>query len=225
MTERESWRAEAREMVRTQIRARGVSDTAVLDAMERVPRHLFVPAGSRKEAYGDFPLPIGHGQTISQPYMAALMTELLQVRPGLKVLEIGTGSGYQAALLAALGARVVSVERIEALARSASKHLESSGFDVTVVSGDGRGGHVSQAPYDRVLVTAGALRVERAWMEELVRGGILVVPLTLEPGVERLLARRKRSGGYEDRWFDYCRFVPVLPGVVPLGDRRLRRGS
>ena len=216
MTEENGWQAEARDMVRLQILSRGVTSPGVLGAMERVPRHLFVPAALREEAYGDFPLPIGKGQTISQPYMVALMTELLEAGPDTKVLEIGTGSGYQAAVLAEMGARVFSIERVEALARAAADRLQSAGYEVTVLTGDGRGGYGREAPYDRILVTAGAPGLERAWTEQLVPGGLLVVPVTMSPGMERLLVRRREPGGDLDRWYDYCRFVPVLPGVVRL---------
>lgn len=224
MNLREGWQAEAREMVRLQIRPRGVVDAAVLAAMERVPRHLFVPAGLREEAYGDFPLPIGNGQTISQPYMVALMTELLEVGPDAKVLEIGTGSGYQAAVLAEMGARVVSVERIEALALAASQRLDQAGYKATVVTGDGKDGYPAEAPYDRILVTAGAPRVEKAWGDQLDAEGLLVVPVTQSPGMERLLVRRKDPGGNLDRWYEYCRFVPLLPGVI-LRDKDRERSN
>ncbi len=211
----ENWRVQAGDMVRTQIAVRGVKDGAVCRAMERVPRHLFVPEALRSEAYLDFPLPIGRGQTISQPYIVALMTELLQVAPGMKVLEIGTGSGYQAAVLAEAGARVFSIERIESLARQARKNLVSAGYEVDVLIGDGRQGLPEEASFDRILVTAGAPRVEQAWEDQLAEGGILVLPLSQSPGVERLLVRHKTPGGPAERWYDFCRFVPVLPGVVP----------
>lgn len=211
-----NWKAEALQMITFQIKARGVTDERVLAAMGRLPRHVFVPPDLRGEAYLDTPLPIGHGQTISQPYMVALMTELLEVSEGMKVLEIGTGSGYQAALLAGMGARVVSVERIEALAAVASRVLSETGYVVKVKVADGREGCPEEAPFDRLLVTAGARQVESAWIDQLVTGGLLVVPLVQGPGVERLLVLRKEPGGMVERWHDYCRFVPVLPGVVLL---------
>jgi protein-L-isoaspartate(D-aspartate) O-methyltransferase len=216
--EAERWKKEALDMVTSQVRARGVTDERVLAAMSRLPRHLFVPTALRLHAYLDTPLPIGERQTISQPYMVAVMTELLEPAEGMKILEIGTGSGYQAALLAEMGARVVSMERIGALAVRASGNISAAGYAVKVITADGRDGCPEESPFDRIIVTAGAQRVAPAWMDQLVPGGLLVVPVAQGPGMERLLVRSKGPEGFVDRWYDYCRFVPVLPGVVLLKD-------
>ncbi|NMD17963.1 MAG: protein-L-isoaspartate O-methyltransferase, partial [Synergistaceae bacterium] len=140
-------------MVLSQIEARGIRDENILEAFRNVPRHLFVPEGLRKWAYDDNPLPLGNGQTISQPYMVALMTSRLDVVAGMKVLEVGTGSGYQAAILARMGAEVYSIERIASLARSASLLLKELGYPVKVRYGDGRLGLPEEAPFDRIIVT------------------------------------------------------------------------
>ena len=147
-------------MVRIQIAARGVRNEAVLAALGRVPRHEFVPADELRAAYEDGPLPIGHGQTISQPYIVAFMTDILRVEPGDRVLEVGTGSGYQAAILAELAKEVVSIEIIKPLAQTAAKRLERLGYrNVTVLDGDGYFGWESAAPYDAIVVTAAATHV------------------------------------------------------------------
>ena len=199
-------------MVETQIIGRDVKDLLVLDAMSSVPRHLFVPDECADDAYIDRPLPIGERQTISQPYMVAKMTELLAAEPGMKVLEIGTGSGYQSAVLAALGLRVWSLERIEALAGRARGALQSLNLGVTVLHCDGRGGYEAEAPYDRIIVTAASSRVEPAWDQQLAEGGRLVAPINVVSGGQRLLVREKRSV-FRNTWYDYCRFVPILSGV------------
>jgi len=210
---KEEWKVRAEAMVRRQILARGIPEGLLTEAMQTLPRDRFVPEELRERAWDDGPLPIGRGQTISQPYMVARMTWLLDVGPGDRVLEIGTGSGYQAALLAAMGCIVVSVERIAALARHAKALLAELGLAVTVVAGDGREGYAPGAPYRGILVTAAAQELPPAWSEELDEGGRLVVPLEVSPGLERLLVRRRVGGRFIDGWDDYCRFVPVLPGV------------
>ena len=171
-------RADEREaMVSTQIESRGVTDKAVLAAMRRVPRHEFVPAAVRARAYADHPLPIGEQQTISQPYIVALMTELLQVRPGHRVLEIGTGSGYQAAVLAELGAEVYTIEIVASLADSARATLQRLGHErVQVRAGDGYQGWSDAAPFDRIIVTAAPPKVPQPLVDQLKPGGRLVVP-------------------------------------------------
>jgi len=210
---KEEWKVRAEAMVRRQILARGIPEGLLTEAMRTLPRDRFVPEELRERAWDDGPLPIGRGQTISQPYMVARMTWLLDVGPGDRVLEIGTGSGYQAALLAAMGCVVVSVERIAVLARHAKAFLDELGLTVTVVAGDGREGYAPGAPYRGILVTAAAQELPPAWSEELDEGGRLVVPLEVSPGLERLLVRRRVEGRFIDGWDDYCRFVPVLPGV------------
>jgi protein-L-isoaspartate(D-aspartate) O-methyltransferase len=165
------------EMVAAQIEARGVSDTLVLRAMRSVPRHRFVPEHFSEEAYGDYPLPIGEGQTISQPYVVAAMTEAARVRPGEKVLEIGTGSGYQAAVLAAMGAQVWSIEIIPTLAARADSTLSELGYEVSVLSGDGYRGWPEHAPFDAVVVTAAPEHVPQPLVDQLAVGGRLVIPV------------------------------------------------
>ncbi len=209
------WESIAEEMVERQIRARGIRSERVLDAMRSVPRHLFVPSSLRGSAWIDSPLPIGEDQTISQPYMVARMTELLLPEEGDAVLEIGTGSGYQAAVLAALGARVTSLERISSLAERARETLSSLGFGVTILWSDGRERPVLQGSFQGVLVTAAAPLVEEWWSEVLVPGGRLVAPVSVMSGGDRLLLRKKTGPGeYVDTWHDYCRFVPLLKGTI-----------
>ena len=209
------WEAKAEEMVEKQIRARGVISERVLEAMRSVPRHFFLPPSLRESAWIDSPLPIGAEQTISQPYMVARMTELLLPEQGDRVLEIGTGSGYQAAILAALGAKVTSLERIAPLAEKARENLNSLGFDVLVHWLDGRERIEFAEPFQGVLVTAAAPMLEEWWFEGLAPGGRLVAPVSVLSGGERLLLREKRRAGeYVDTWYDYCRFVPLLQGRV-----------
>ena len=210
----QEWRMHASDMVEDQIVGRDVKDGRVLEAMSTVPRHLFVPEEYTESAYIDRPLPIGELQTISQPYMVAKMTELLSAQAGMKVLEIGTGSGYQAAILAALGLRVWSVERVESLARDAGKRLRDLNFDVFIIHDDGCTGYAAEAPYDRIIVTAASSRVEPSWDEQLALNGRMVVPLNVMTGGQRLLVREKLEPGFRNTWYDYCRFVPLLIGVV-----------
>lgn len=170
--------ASAREhMVQTQLEDRGVMDPAVLAAMRTVPRHLFVPEHLRRTAYGDHPLPIGHDQTISQPYIVAIMTEALRVRPEHHVLEIGTGSGYQAAVLGLIAETVYTIEIVAPLAERARSLLAELGHDnVHVRTGDGYGGWPDQAPFDRIMVTAAPERVPQPLLDQLAPGGRLVIP-------------------------------------------------
>jgi protein-L-isoaspartate(D-aspartate) O-methyltransferase len=165
-------------MVERQIKARGVEDRRVLAAMEAVPRHLFVPPGDVGSAYDDSPQPIGHGQTISQPYIVAYMSELLRVEPSHKVLEVGTGCGYQAAVLSMLAAEVYTIEIVEPLAVAAEARLRSLGYrNVHVRVGDGFGGWPDQAPFDRIMVTAAPTDVPPPLLEQLSVGGRLVIPV------------------------------------------------
>ncbi|MCK5160647.1 MAG: protein-L-isoaspartate(D-aspartate) O-methyltransferase, partial [Candidatus Aureabacteria bacterium] len=165
-------------MVETQLKRRGIDSPKVLEAFLNVPRENFIPEKSRKYAYNDSPLPVGYGQTISQPYIVALMTQLLEIKKNDKVLEIGSGSGYQAAILSFIGARVFSVERIKELREIARSNCENAGFtDVAVVEGDGTLGFKEHAPFDAIIVTAGAPSVPELLKEQLVDGGRLVIPV------------------------------------------------
>ena len=197
-------------MVATQIAARGIVDPRVLDAMRRVKRHLFVPEPVRAAAYGDHPLPIGHDQTISQPYIVALMTELAQVKPGARVLEIGTGSGYQAAVLAVLAKEVYSVEIVEPLAAEADERLARLGYrNVTVRSGDGYRGWPERAPFDAILVTAAPPEIPQPLLDQLAPGGRLVAPVGPERGEQVLVVVERTESGLK-RWsVAPVRFVPM----------------
>jgi protein-L-isoaspartate(D-aspartate) O-methyltransferase len=200
-----------RRMVEEQIIARGVTDTRVLDAMLRVSRHLFVPEALAPQAYSDFPLPIGERQTISQPYMVAVMSEALQLRGGEKVLEIGTGSGYQAAVLALLARQVFSLERISALARQARRTLDECGFArINVRVSDGTLGWEEEAPFDGIVVTAGAPTIPKPCRDQLAIGGRLVIPVG--DRLSQILVRLTRVSAQdyrEERLFG-CRFVPLV---------------
>ena len=182
-------------MVREQIEARGVSNPDVLRAMRKVPRHLFVEEALLPQAYEDHPLPIGHGQTISQPYVVAWMTELLEVAPGHKVLEIGTGSGYQAAVLAELGASVFSVERVRPLWELARKRLEDLRYQrVRLKLDDGTLGWPDEAPFDRILVTAGGPKIPGPLVAQLADQGRMVIPVGASKRSQSLFLARKENG-------------------------------
>ncbi len=203
-------------MVEGHVAPQGIINLRILDAMKRVPRHLFVPEQFREYSYLDLPLSIGEEQTISQPFMVARMTELLSLAKGDKMLEIGTGSGYQAALLAEMGMLVTTIERIEELAERARKVFQNLSYDIHGIIGDGREGYHQNAPYRGIIVTAGTERIEDSWLSQLAEGGKIVAPLMAEEEVYRLLVRQKESkseDGYTDTWYDYCRFVPLLNGV------------
>ena len=199
-------------MVAGQIAARGVEDPLVLEAMRAVPREDFLPADLAGYAYEDGPLPIGHGQTISQPYIVAVMTAAARVRPGDRVLEIGTGSGYGAAVLSKIAGEVYTVERIEGLADSARDRLAALGYgNVHVRCGDGTLGWAEHAPYDAIIVTAGGPSVPRALLDQLKPGGRLVMPLGSEPRAQRLI-RRTRTGPetYTQDDLEWVAFVPLI---------------
>ena len=201
--------AEREEMVAQQIEARGVRDPRVLAAMRRVPRHRFVPDDEAAYAYEDRPLPIGGGQTISQPYIVAAMTEAASIRPGDEVLEIGTGSGYQAAVLAELGARVHSIEIVPELAKRARKTLDAEGYgQVAVIEGNGWLGLPDEAPFDRILVTAAPDRVPDALVEQLRVGGRMVLPVGEYDQWLRVL--EKTPDGIRERELFPVRFVPMV---------------
>jgi protein-L-isoaspartate(D-aspartate) O-methyltransferase len=209
----EFFSTERTHMVAHQLRARGIVDERVLAAMARVPRHEFVPAEFRLRAYGDHPIPIGQGQTISQPFIVALMLEALDLAPGQVVLEVGTGSGYQAALLADLGARVYSVERHPALAQSAKQVLVRLGYgNVTVLVGDGSLGVPEHAPYNVIVVSAATPEIPPALFEQLTEGGRLLVPVG-PPEAQYLQLVRKQEGKPVTTELEGCRFVPLISGV------------
>lgn len=200
-------------MVESQIVKRGVRDPRVLAAMRAVPRRLFVPPDLAAEAYRDSPLPIGYQQTISQPYVVAHMSEMLEVDESLKVLEIGTGSGYQAAILSKLAGRVCSIEIVEPLARSANERLARLGYDnVEVRLGDGYLGWPEQAPFDRIILTAAPERLPEALVEQLAPGGRLVAPVGPQGGDQRLLTVEKdREGRVIRKVGSAVLFVPMVP--------------
>jgi protein-L-isoaspartate(D-aspartate) O-methyltransferase len=198
-------------MVRDLIAARGVKDERVLAALRKIPRHLFVKDHLRNQAYGDHALPIGAGQTISQPYIVARMTELLDVGPEHSVLEIGTGSGYQTAVLAALARRVYSLERIPELAQAAIPRMRQLGFDnVKVQVFDGTVGWSEWAPYDRVLVTAGAPKVPEPLLGQLAPGGALLIPEGHLHLQRLVLYRKSPRGEIRRREGEEVAFVPLV---------------
>lgn len=201
------------EMVRTQIAARGVTDARVLSAMARVPRHEFLPAAQRSMAYEDGPLPIGHGQTLSQPYVVAFMTAALDPRPGDRILEVGTGSGYQAAVLSGLVAEVFSIEIVEPLARRAEADLKRLGYaNVKVRAGDGYAGWPEAAPFDAIIVTCAPEQVPPALVQQLKSGGRMIIPVGPQLGVQELILLRKTPKGLEQQAVMEVRFVPMVGG-------------
>jgi protein-L-isoaspartate(D-aspartate) O-methyltransferase len=202
--------AERQRMVNDQIRRRGVHDVRVLAAMLEVPRHLFIPLDAREASYDDNPLAIGHGQTISQPYIVALMTEALDLRGLERVLEIGTGSGYQAAILSHLGAVIHTVELVPDLARRAKRLLARLGCaNVVVHVGDGSLGWSKDAPYDAIIVTAAAPALPPPLIEQLSNNGRLVVPLASGDGYQLLTLVRSRGGQISEQTLASVAFVPL----------------
>ena len=197
-------------MVDSQLRARGIADERVLDAMLRVPRHEFAPERYRDQAYEDHPLPIGEGQTISQPYIVARMLEALAIMPTNKVLEVGTGSGYLTALLAELAAQVVSVERHAVLADAARELLGRLGYtNVKVIVGDGSQGFAEAAPYDAIIVSAAAAEVPPALVEQLAKGGRMMIPVGPADS-QQLQLIRMENGQPRTSLHELCRFVPLV---------------
>ena len=202
--------AERRLMIETQIRKRGVTSPRVLEAMAAVRRHEFVPLKFRNDAYADKPLPIGEGQTISQPFMVAAMTEALELTGSERVLEIGTGSGYQAAVLSLLVSQVITVESHTSLALAAQERLTNLGYsNVHVHNGDGSAGFVDAAPYDAILVTAGAPEIPRVFASQLRQGGRLVIPVGDRDNQE-LVRARMENGILKSRVLFNCKFVLLL---------------
>lgn len=198
--------------IERQLRRRGIHDARVLAAMERVPREAFVPSGARRYAYADAALALSHGQTISQPYIVALICQALQLEGNERVLDVGTGSGYQAAVLSELAADVVSVERIPALAEQARRNLEAAGYDVEVREGDGSLGVPERAPFDAIAVAATATGVPEPLYEQLVQGGRLVLPID-----ESLVSITRTSSGRRARFLSPVRFVPLVSGLPDPG--------
>jgi protein-L-isoaspartate(D-aspartate) O-methyltransferase len=195
-------------MVETQIMVGGITDPAVIAAMRRVPRHRFIPEQESQDAYGNFPLPIGYEQTISQPFIVAFMTEALKVQPGEKILEIGTGSGYQAAILAELGAQVFSIEIVEPLAARASEILEKLGYDnVRVRAGDGYQGWPEEQPFDGIILTAAPDHIPLPLLEQLRVGGRLILPVGSYS--QNLVLIRRTEEGYQRTELLPVRFVPM----------------
>jgi protein-L-isoaspartate(D-aspartate) O-methyltransferase len=201
-------------MVETQLRSRGIRDERVLHAMQRVPRHEFVEPRYRDQAYEDHPLPIDAGQTVSQPYIVALMLEILRLEPSFKVLEIGTGSGYQTAILAEICALVYSVERHPQLACEARETLSRLGFtNVTLRIGDGSQGLPECGPFDAIVVSAAAKQIPKPLFDQLREGGRMIIPVGPHE-VQELQLVRKREGKPLITLLDGCRFVPLIGSVA-----------
>jgi protein-L-isoaspartate(D-aspartate) O-methyltransferase len=198
-------------MVETQIVARGVRDPRVLDAMRKVPRHRFVDPSQRSQAYEDHPLPIPGNQTISQPYIVAAMTAAARLKPGVRVLEIGTGSGYGAAVMSRIAAEVYTVERVSALAAAAAARLARLGYaNVHVREGDGSRGWPEHAPYDAILVTASGPRVPEALLEQLAVGGRLVMPVGVSLAQRLVRVTRTEADEYQYDDLEGVTFVPLI---------------
>lgn len=197
-------------MVEQQIRSRGISNTRILTAMREIPRHIFVPPPYNTSAYEDAPLPIGNGQTISQPYIVALMTELLDPQPGDHVLEIGAGSGYQAAILSTLVRHVTTIERIPAVADLARKNLETLGLkNISIIVGDGTRGYPEHAPYERIMITAATPEIPHPLIDQLHIGGILVAPVGSRE-IQELITLTRNGNATARSSHGGVRFVPLI---------------
>lgn len=197
-------------MVKNQIVARGITDNRVIKAMRKVERHLFVPDAAKRYAYTDGPLSIGEGQTISQPYIVAYMTECLSLKPDMKVLEVGTGSGYQAAILAEIVGEVYTIEIVETLGKRSKKLLADLGYDnIFVKIGDGYEGWVEHAPYDAIIVTCAPNRIPDPLKEQLVEGGRMIIPVG-GSGIQYLILNTKRNGRIRQVSVMPVRFVPMV---------------
>ena len=209
-------------MVEEQLVARGVNDTATIAAMRNVPRHQFVPADSERQAYADRPLPIGFGQTISQPYIVGLMTELLALKGGERVLEIGTGSGYQAAILARITPDVYTIEIVRGLQQSALKRLESFGLKSDrVIHRDGYFGLEKAAPFDRIIVTAAADHIPPPLLQQLKSGGRMIIPVGPVHATQRLVVVEKDAAGkVTTRSVLPVVFVPLTGGPSASGEKK-----
>ncbi len=207
----QDYSSQRQQMVAGQIMARGVRNPDVIGAMQVVPRHCFVPRRLQSQAYQDRPLPIGHGQTISQPYIVALMTELLELKPGQRVLEIGTGSGYQAAVLAQMAVKVYTIEIVAPLALQAKVVLERSGYtQIHTKIGDGYKGWPQHAPFDGIIVTCAPTHIPAPLKDQLAEGGRMVIPVGEAYGNQRLILLRKRKGRIKKEKSFGVRFVPMI---------------
>lgn len=199
------------EMVKSQIASRGIANQKVLEAFRKVPRHEFVPHEYRRFAYADQPLPIGEGQTISQPYIVAYMTDVLNLKSGEKVLEIGTGSGYQAAILAEVEAEVYSIEVIEPLAIRAKNVLENLGYkNIYLKTGDGYQGWEEHAPFDAIMVTCSPSKIPEPLKEQLAEGGRMIIPVGEQNSIQYLYLLEKRKGKIRQQNVMPVRFVPMI---------------
>ncbi len=197
-------------MVKTQLISRGIKDELVLNAMKKVPRHLFVDDSMQNKAYEDMALPIGEGQTISQPYMVAIMTELLELKGNEKVLEIGTGSGYQAAILAEIAKEVYTVERFAILAKLAEERFHSLGYNnIHIRFGDGTMGWSEKAPFDRIIITAGTPKIPDPLIEQIAVGGLVIAPVG-DRFSQQLLKVRKSKDKLLEQYHTPCVFVPLI---------------
>ena len=206
-----SYRQLREKMVAEQLQGRDIYKASVLEAMGEVPRHVFVPEDYRPYAYRDQALPIGEGQTISQPYIVAYMTQALRLRPEDRVLEIGTGSGYQAAVLSLLSRQVYSIEIVEPLALAARERLKNLGYEnIAVHVGDGYNGWPSQAPFDAIMVTAGAEQLPQPLMDQLAEDGRMIIPIGPHGGVRQLTLITKKKGKYKFEKLMPVRFVPFI---------------
>lgn len=198
-------------MVENQIAQRGITNELVLEAMRKVPRHLLVPEKIRSYAYEDRPLPIGEGQTISQPYIVAYMTELIDPKPNMRVLEIGTGSGYQAAVLAEIVKEVYTIEIMEGLGKRAQRDLKSMGYkNIHVRIGDGYKGWPEESPFDAIIVTAAPEEIPQPLLDQLAEGGRLIIPVGQEGKVQKMVMARKVKGKIKTSYLSNVMFVPFL---------------
>ena len=205
----DKYEAARNSMVRTQIQDRGVTSTTVLDAMRKVPRHLFMPEEYQDQAYNDYPLPIGYGQTISQPFIVAYMTEALRPGKKMKALEIGTGSGYQAAVLAEIVDKVFTIEIVPELAAESAERLKKLGYDnVTCRFGDGYQGWPEQAPFDIIIITAAAEKIPQPLIDQLAENGRLIIPVGPPAAVQELILITKKNYKTIEKRLTYVRFVP-----------------
>ena len=209
----QNYEQEREKMVTKQISKRGVRDVRTLDAMRKVERHLFVPPRYMRMAYDDSPLSIGYGQTISQPYIVAYMTEIIEPKPGDKVLEIGTGSGYQAAVLAEIIDKVYTIEIVSELAKTASDRLQNLGYDnVKVISGDGYNGFEEEAPFDAIVVTAASEHIPPSLIKQLKEGGKMIIPVGSPFLVQTLMLIEKKDGKISTSSLMPVKFVPFTRG-------------